>query len=826
MKKELGKQIIFGGLIIFMIVSGGVALWVATLRIPDMQSFQDKILAGSTKLYDKTGEVLLYDLNKDVKQQVVPYDEISQKIKNATIAIEDEGFYQHKGIQFNSIIRAVFVNLQSLEFSQGGSTITQQVIKNSLLTSDKKISRKIKEWVLALKLERAMTKDEILNLYLNGTSYGGTYYGVEEATLNFFGKSSSDVTLAEAAYIAAIPQAPSRYSPYGNNKDRLEARKNLVLDQMLKNKLITESEYAAAKAEKVTFKPPQRNNIKAAHFVMFVREYLIEKYGEDMVNNGGLQIITTLDYKLQEKAEEIVKANALKNAKEANAKNAALVAVDPTNGQILVMVGSRDYFDETIEGNYNVATANRQPGSSFKPFAYATAFNKGFTPDTVLFDLPTEFNSNCSPQGTPNVATTKCYTPGNYDNQFRGPMSLRNALAQSINIPAIKVLYLAGMRDTLQTAQDMGITSLSTPETYGLTLVLGGGEVSPLEMTSAYATFANNGLRNPHTPIIKVTDKSGKVIEEFKEDSKQVIPEQSSLLITDILRDNNARLPLFSAGSGAMFYDREVALKTGTTNDYKDFWVIGYTPQIAVGAWVGNNNPSDVIKRNSSSRAIVVPLWRQFMDVALTDMDRVSFKRPEPYPADLKPILKGAWQGGQTITIDRTTGELATDQTPPENRETQVIGGGDVHTILHYIDKNNPNGPAPSNPQSDSQYINWETPIRAWAQAQGMNNPVNPNQPNEDGPEIPIVTITHPTNLQTFGADNEIAIQISTQSKYEIEKAEFYVNNQKIKTVRDEPFTTSFKPKDENVSGVITIKVVVTDSEDHEATAETRMTVN
>ncbi|MBA3551142.1 penicillin-binding protein, partial [Patescibacteria group bacterium] len=437
------KKILMVAGIGFLFAAGGVILWVATLKIPDLQSFQDKVLAGSTKLYDKTGEVLLFDLNENARQQVVPFDEISPILKKATIAIEDKDFYEHQGINLTSIVRAVFANITTMEFSQGGSTITQQVIKNSLLTADKKISRKIKEWVLALKLESVMSKDEILNLYLNGTSYGGNYYGIEEASKNFFAKSAKDLTLVESAYLAAIPQAPSRYSPYGKNRNLLDARKNLVLLKMNEVGYITDEEYEKAKTEVVTFKAQERNNIKAAHFVMYVKDYLIEKYGEEEVESGNLKVITTIDYNLQQKAEKIVKKYALDNEKNFNSENAALVAIDPKNGHILTMVGSRDYFDEEIDGNFNVTTAHRQPGSAFKPFAYLTAFNKGFTPDTVLFDVPTQFSTTCDADGNPLSSGASCYMPQNYDLNFRGPMTMRNALAQSINIPAIKALYLA-----------------------------------------------------------------------------------------------------------------------------------------------------------------------------------------------------------------------------------------------------------------------------------------------------------------------------------------------------------------------------------------------
>ena len=436
----------------------------------------------------------------------MPFDQISQDIKDATVAIEDTGFYTHGGIQIKAIIRAVWANLTGSSFNQGGSTITQQVIKNSLLTSEKAISRKMKEWVLAVRLEKVMSKDEILSIYLNENPYGGSIYGVEEATQTFFGKKASEVTLAEAAYLGALPNAPTFYSPYGNNKNKLDERKNLVLQKMLENKFITETEYEKAKKEVVVFHQKISNSIKAPHFVDYVRQYLESRYGEKVVREDGLRIITTLDYKLQAKAEEVVKKYALENKISYNAENAALVAIDPQTGEILTMVGSRDYFDKEIDGNFNVTLAHRQPGSTFKPFVYATAFNKGYTPETILFDLPTEFQSTCDPQGKPigNTNPKDCYMPENYDSKYLGPMTLRDALAQSRNIPAIKTLYLAGIKDSLDTARNMGITSLSNSDQYGLTLVLGGGEVSPLELTSAYGVFANEGVRNPYVSMIFV----------------------------------------------------------------------------------------------------------------------------------------------------------------------------------------------------------------------------------------------------------------------------------------------------------------------------------
>ena len=387
------------------------------------------------------------------------------------------------------------------------------MVKKGLLTKEKTIARKLKEWVLALKLEQVASKEKILELYLNEIPYGGSVYGIEEASRVYFGKKASGLTLAESAYLAALPQAPTYYSPYGNNKEKLSERKNLVLKRMNEEHFITEEEYQSALSEDVVFAPYKEENIKAPHFVFYVIENLEKKLGKETVESGGLKVITTLDYELQKKAEEIVRTYSKENITRFNAKNAGLVALDPKTGQILVMVGSRDYFDLEHEGNFNVTISpNRQPGSAFKPFVYETAFEKGFTPETVVFDLETQFDINCDTEGKPREGVPEdyaCYTPKNYDGVFRGPITLREALAQSINIPSIKTLYLAGLKDSLRTAQKMGITSLVDINRYGLTLVLGGGEVSLLEMTGAYGVFANEGKKNPTVSIIEVSDKNG-----------------------------------------------------------------------------------------------------------------------------------------------------------------------------------------------------------------------------------------------------------------------------------------------------------------------------
>ncbi|HTK33511.1 MAG TPA: transglycosylase domain-containing protein, partial [Candidatus Paceibacterota bacterium] len=474
--------------VIFIGVGCG-ALWMASLRMPDLNSFETRKVIESTKIYDRTGTILLYDTGANAKRTVIPLSQITPNIQKATIAIEDSNFYNNIGIEPTSILRAVLANLATGSYGQGASTITQQVVKNALLSQEKTISRKLEEWILSIKLTRLLSKDKILEAYLNETPYGGTIYGVEEASQTFFGKQAKDLTLAEAAYIAAIPQAPTYFSPYGTHKAALDARQKLVLSRMKDLGMITDTEYSSALKEKVVFLSKNSQGIRAPHFVMSVLDYLSEKYGEDAVAEGGLKVITTLDFDMQQKAEDVIARFAPTLQSNFNASNTALVAIDPKSGDILTMVGSRDYFDPSIDGNFNIALAKRQPGSTFKPFVYATLFEKGYTPDTVLFDTPTEFSSECTPDSKPKNpsadATKTCYSPKEYDNSYPGPMTIREALPHSRNIPAVQALYLAGLNDSIKTATDMGITSLNEPDRYGLTLVLGGGEVSLLDLTSA-----------------------------------------------------------------------------------------------------------------------------------------------------------------------------------------------------------------------------------------------------------------------------------------------------------------------------------------------------
>lgn len=657
-------------------ISGAFLLWVSFLPVPDITAFTERKVAQSTKIYDRTGEVLLYDTNPDVRRRLVPLSEIAEDAKHAAIAIEDEDFYKHIGIHPVAFARAVLVNLSTGSFSQGGSTITQQVVKNSLLTMEKSVDRKIKEWVLAVKLEQVYTKDQILESYFNEIPYGGTIYGIEEASRRFFGKSAKDLSLPESAYLAAIPQRPTYYSPYGRNKAGLDARKDRVLDAMAEQGYITTAERDEAKRADVAFLPDADGSIRAPHFVFYVREYLEETYGPDALVSEGLKVVTSLDYELQSVAEEIVRRNALANEQNFNAENAALVALDPRTGEILSMVGSRDYFDESIDGKVNIALSLRQPGSTFKPFVYAKAIEKGYTRDTVLFDYPTQFSTACPPSSLSDE--DPCYAPGSYDGQFRGPVTFMSALAQSLNVPAVEALYLAGIKDSIELARRVGISTFTDASRYGLSLVLGGGEVKLLELVSAYGVFAADGVRSAPVSILEVTGRDGTVLEKAEFSSSQALSSEVARDISYMLSDDAARIPAFGAGSALSVPGYDVAAKTGTTNDYRDAWIVGYTPNLVAGAWAGNNDNTPMEKKVAGF--IVAPLWNEFMQAALAKRPREFFSEPAPVDQSLPGMLRGVW------------------------------GEGGMHSILHYVPKNDPRSPGSS--VNDPQYAYWEAALR------------------------------------------------------------------------------------------------------------------
>lgn len=774
----------------------------AAITVPNFEALDSTKIVQSTKIYDRTGEVLLYDVHGDVRRTVIQYSEIPEHLKESVMAMEDQNFYGHFGISPMSIVRAIFVNIFSGEFKQGGSTITQQLVKNTFLTPEKTLTRKIKELILAAKVEIKYTKDEILGFYLNQIPFGSNAYGIEAASQNYFAKHAKDLDIAESAYLASMLQAPTRYSPYGSHRAELESRKNIVLGRLLDKDQITKEEYDSAKTEQVKFAVKAVGGIKAPHFSLFVKEYLVEKYGEDVVERGGLRVTTTLNWQWQEKFEELLRTRSAENEKNFSAYNAGLIALDPKTGQIMGMVGSRDYFADPLpEGcspgidckfdpQVNMTLRSRQPGSSFKPVVYATAFTKGYTPNTTLFDLKTEYSVYCSPYSVPDpgVDPEKCYHPENFDNKFRGPISLREALAQSVNVVAVKVLYLAGISDSLRLARDLGITTLNDPDRYGLTLVLGGGEVKPLELTGAYSAFANGGYYVPHTPILKVEAPDGSVLEEYSENKTQALDPNIAREISDILSDNMARAPAFTENSPLYISERPVAVKTGTTEDTRDTWVVGYTPNIVIGVWAGNNDNSKMEKKVAG--LIVAPIWNSAMHLIFDDLPLEVFEKPAIREPE-KSALRGEWRGGRAYKIDKMSGKLATDFTPEELIERRVVP--EVHTILYWVDKNDPAGPPPQNPSADSQFKNWETVVRDWAYSRGLfdqGDGVIPSQHDDIHlPEYyPRGEISISPQGDSYHDGARVTATVVAEARFQVEQVDVFINSEYGGSYKSEPY--------------------------------------
>lgn len=822
------KYVGFFILLFFALTISGVIIWIYSLIkfLPNPARINERSVIESTKIYDRTGKVILYELHGEERRTVIPLEEIPEQVRLTTIAAEDDRFYHHIGIDIFGIIRAALKNIARGDIQQGGSTITQQLIKNSILTGERTVTRKIKETILAILIEKKYSKDEILGLYLNQIPYGSNAYGIAAASQTFFGKSVTELTLAESSLLASLPKAPTYYSPYGSHRNELMTRKEWVLERLYKLGFAKKEVVDLAKTEKLVLNPPKRS-IRAPHFIMFVREYLNEKYGEEFVEKGGLRVITTLDWKLQEEAEKIVADGAEKNEKLVGAKNAALTVIDPRSGDILVMVGSRDYFDIKNDGNVNVATRKRQPGSAFKPFVYATAFKKGYVPETILFDTPTEFSALCNPDGSPGPLTKdpkECYHPQNYDGTFRGPVTLRQAIAQSLNLPSVKLLYLAGVKDSIKTAQDLGITTLEDPQRYGLTLVLGGAEVTLLEMVSAFGVFAREGILHPKTSILRIETARGKILEEKKDYSMPVMDTQITRIMNSVLSDNNARIPVFSPQSSLYFPDRSVAAKTGTTQDFRDAWVIGYTPSVVAGVWVGNNDNTPM-KQGGISIMVAGPIWHQFLETALKNLPAEEFIPPE-YTLPQKPVLKGVFRQGPLVKIDKISKKLATEYTPKELIEE--VGFGEVQSILATIKKDDPLGDPPSNPADDPQFKNWQEGIIEWLSKNPLPGEKAPIEfENLHSPEKqPKISILSPKENTAPSKLSEVTVEI--KSSFPLREASLFIDDELINS-RTFPIITEiiqFKIDEIIPSGEHLIKIAAFDSVGNKSFLEKIITIS
>ncbi len=682
--------------IIFLVVALAIVIEIIVVvrELPHPEKLNSFQPAQSTQVYDRTGTVLLYEIHGDQSRTVIDISKIPPYVKLASVAAEDQGFYTHSALDWRGMVRALFVDITTGDFSQGGSTITQQLVKNVFLTNEKTIQRKIKEVILAYWLEKQYSKDEILSFYLNQIPYGSNSYGIESASMRYFGIPASSLSVAQAAVLAAIPKSPTYYSPWGSHIQDLFDRQKYILGEMHKLGYITDAEFAGAVTEKIHFLSQNIGVIRAPHFSLMVKDQLSQLYGDDTVERGGLKVITTLDWKLQQTAEQTVQDGVKRNTDLYKGTNASLVAQDPKTGQVLALVGSADYFDQTIDGNFNVAAQGlRQPGSTFKPFVYVSAFMKGYLPTSVVFDVPTNFNTTGDPKYD--------YTPENYDGTYRGPIALQQALAQSVNVPAVKVLYLVGLQNAIDIAHSMGITTLQDPSRYGLSLVLGGGEVKLIDMVEAYSVFAQDGIKHAQNLILHVQDAKGDTLYDYKDSAQQIIDPLYVRMINGILSSADLRSGLFSASLPLTVFDPyQVALKTGTTNDYRDAWTIGYTPSLVVGVWAGNSNNKPMVQQGGSIVA-ALPMWSAFMKQVLPEY------QPETFPLYNPPISTIPMVNGQYITQNGNQKQL--------------------HSILYYIDKNNP-GSLLNTPTTDPQFYNWEQPVLLWAQQNIPNFSVEYNK--------------------------------------------------------------------------------------------------
>ncbi len=615
---------IFLCFILVVLIGLGLFYFLLLKDLPSPTRLNTNTGSYSTQIYDRNGK-LLYTIYSDRNQTFVPLSKIPKNLQDATIAVEDKDFYRHGAIDIRGIGRSLYSIIVHKQL-QGGSTLTQQLVKTSLLTPERTIDRKIKEVILAFATEAIYPKDKILEMYLNQVPYGGTSYGVEAASLAFFGKPVKETTLAEQAFLAGLPEAPSTLSPFGSHPELGKKRQELGLRKMHEQGYITKQERDKALAQTLHFQKIT-NPIKAPHFVFYIKDLLVKKYGQTAVEQGGFKVQTSLDMNIQNFAQATVASEV---AKLGNSRigNGGSIVTNPATGEILAMVGGKEYFGEAepegckpgvncvFEPNVNVAIANRQPGSSIKPINYAVGLMKGYSAATPFIDAPI-----CYPQ-----PGDKPFCPRNYDGRFRGVVTMRQALGSSLNIPAVKMLKLNTVESMIETAQSMGL-ELNDPRGYGLSLALGGGGVTMLEMSEAFGVFANQGYRVDLHPILKITDRDGKVIEEYKPPKsaifgKRVIPSDVSFIISDILSDNNARAPAFGTNSELKIDGKHVSVKTGTTNDYVDNWTIGYTPSILVAVWVGNND-SRPMSGVVSGVTGAAPIWHDIMTHLLEN------KKPE-----------------------------------------------------------------------------------------------------------------------------------------------------------------------------------------------------
>lgn len=732
---------------VFLILVILVFAWFAK-DLPSPNKINARLSAQTTKFYDRSGQHVLMEVFGDKNRSLIEFDQMPQSVKDATVAIEDKDFYKHGAFSIPGIMRAFYYTIFKRN-TQGGSTITQQYVKNALLSNERSLARKIKELILSIEIEQVYKKDDILKLYLNEIPYGSTAYGIQAAAKTYFDKDAKNLTLDESAMLAALPQAPSYYSPYGQHKEALVARQHKILDLMAEQGYISKDQAKEAKETDTLAKVKRQNlyaNVYAPHFVQYVREQLEEKYGVKKVNEGGLKVITTLDYDKQKIAEEAIDNN-MKSVVAYGGSNAALVSADPKTGEVLSMVGSHDYSDPKY-GNFNVAIAKRQPGSSFKPITYATLFKKNYGAGTTLYDVTTDFGGG--------------YKPRNYTGRTYGVQSVRTSLASSLNIPAVKALYMAGIPESLSTAKSLGINTLNRPVSdYGLSLTLGSGEVRLTEMVNAFSVFPEKGAHRKPVYTLKITDGTGKVIEENKPENnkgKEVLDPQIAYMINSILSDNGARsaLGVFPANNPLTLGSRPVAAKTGTTEDYKDAWTMGYTTRVVTGVWAGNNDNRPMTQAAS---IVSAPIWQDYMKKVTTNDPIEDFEKPngiktvaldadtgklptnatKKQRSDIFPSWYQPPKPSDTISakIDKVSGKLATECTPADAIEERTVGVMNAEI-----------------PSTDPAYSRWQPPVAALAASIGYSSgglPTDKDTIHKCGDIKPSVSLSvNPSSGSTF----------------------------------------------------------------------------
>ncbi len=794
-RRNIWKIIAVIAAILFLtgIIGAGVAFAYYVKDLPDPQKLIDRHVAETTKIYDRTGKIVLYEIHGDQNRTRISIKDLPSYVKNASVAIEDKDFYTHKGISLIGIARSVYVDVIQHRKAQGGSTITQQLVKKSILTSEKSYDRKIKEIILALEIERKFSKDQILELYLNEIPYGSNAYGLQAAAETFFNKQPKDLTVAEAALLASLPNAPTYYSPYGTHTDDLKARQQSVIDRLEEQKYITHDQAETARAEELHYSDRNDAGIIAPHFVFYLREQLEDTYGSKTLEQDGLKIISTLDYNIQLKAEKAISDN-IDKVKKHGGDNAALAAVDPKTGEILAMVGSVDYFNTKAQGNVNAAARPLQPGSSFKPYVYATAFAKGLTPDTIVYDLDTDFGHG--------------YKPYNYDKSQHGPLKLKQALPMSLNIPAVKVGYLVGPENAAATARAMGNEELKEGATYGLSTAIGASPVKLVDHVGAFGVFANQGKKVQKTGILKVVDAKGKVLEQHDPTKfDQVLDANVANTINSILSDNSLRAPTFGSNS-ALKLSRPAAVKTGTTNDFKDAWTVGFAPNLSAGVWAGNTNGTKM-RTGADGSIVAAPIWRQFMEDVLKDMPVEQFAKATPMTSKSNPYVAGAQLPDKEIKLCRPSMKLATAACPPDLLVTKTYK--EVHGELFYIDRSNLSGPPPQHPEKDPLFKNFETPVIAWAQKNGQTVDQAPTETDTDHNKEnwPIVTITAPADGTTI-TDASIPVIATIKAPLGIQKAEFFFDSTIFATDKTGPYAATYDASAAS-NGFHKLRVRVTD---------------